>query len=108
MRVDRSSSVMGAALPGKGRSWRMASGVFCETASSAPRNAAPATPVENRRKSLRSTHISSQANVICKWNNEGRLCLGTFPSAPIKYKDSFQARAVAKQYILRHKIWKGQ
>src|SRR5262245_8483363 len=108
IRADRSSSVTDATLPGNGRSWRMASGVFCATASAAPRSAAPVTPVESCRKFLRSTHISSHANVIWQMENEGQLDLVTFLPALIKYKDSFQALAVAKQCILRHKKWKGQ
>src|SRR5262245_49578108 len=100
MRADRSSSVTDATLPGNGRSWRMASGVFCATASAAPVSAAPATPAESCRKFLRSTHISSQSNVIWQMENAGRLDLGTFLPALIKYKDSFQARAVAKQCIV--------
>src|SRR5262245_49529650 len=79
MRANRSSSVIVATLPGKGRSWRMASGVFCATASTAPRSAAPATPVESPRKSLRSTHRSCQAKVLRHFH----LRLGTFPSAII-------------------------
>src|SRR5262245_62203007 len=48
---------MRVASPGNGRSWRMDSGAFCATASVVSKNAAPATPAESRRKSLRSTHI---------------------------------------------------
>src|SRR5262249_14455455 len=59
IRARRSSSETRAASPGNGRSWRMDSGVFCATALVVSMSAAPATPAESRRKSLRSTHIVS-------------------------------------------------